>query len=71
MGTRGISAWPLRWRLMGWYLLTLSLILLLFAGFLFWRLQVSLRAQLDITIQLAATQATALLAPAGNEPPRL
>ena len=48
MGVRGLSGWPLRWRLTGWYLLTLSLILLLFAGFLFWRLQISLRQQQDI-----------------------
>ena len=68
MGVRGLSGWPLRWRLTGWYLLTLSLILLLFAGFLFWRLQISLRQQRDIAIQLAATEAAALLGPAGNEP---
>jgi signal transduction histidine kinase len=68
MEPRWFTALPLRWRLTSWYLATLSLILLLFAGFLFWRLQISLRQQLDIAIQLAATEAAALLGPAGAQP---
>jgi len=47
---------PLRWRLTLWYLLTLGVILLLFAAFLYWQLQRSLYAQVDTTLQLAATQ---------------
>ncbi len=48
---------PLRWRLTLWYLLTLTLILLLFAGFLYWQVQRSLLAQVDAGLQLSATQA--------------
>jgi heavy metal sensor kinase len=52
-----LSQLPLRWRLTLWYLLTLTLILLLFAGFLYWQVQRSLLAQVDAGLQLAATQA--------------
>ncbi len=48
---------PLRWRLTIWYLLTLGVILLLFAAFLYWQLQRSLYDQVDTTLQLAASQA--------------
>ena len=48
---------PLRWRLTLWYLLTLGVILLLFAAFLYWQLQRSLYDQVDATLQLAASQA--------------
>ena len=48
---------PLRWRLTLWYLLTLGVILLLFAAFLYWQLQRSLYDQVDTTLQLAASQA--------------
>lgn len=50
------SQLPLRWRLTLWYLLTLTLILLLFVGFLYWQVQRSLLAQVDAGLQLAATQ---------------
>lgn len=48
---------PLRWRLTIWYLLTLGVILLLFSAFLYWQLRRNLYAQVDSTLQLAASQA--------------
>lgn len=48
---------PLRWRLTIWYLLTLGMILFLFSGFLYWQMQHNLYAQVDTTLQLAASQA--------------
>ncbi|MCB8920002.1 MAG: HAMP domain-containing histidine kinase [Ardenticatenaceae bacterium] len=55
--THPSSQIPLRWRLTIWYLLTLGAILLLFAAFLYWQLQRNLYAQVDTTLQLAASQA--------------
>jgi len=57
---------PLRWRLTIWYLLTLGVILLLFATFLYWQLQRSLYDQVDTTLQLAATQALINVDAEGN-----
>lgn len=54
------STWlPLRWRLTLWYLLTLAVILILFASLLYWQVQRSLLAQMDSALQLAASQARA------------
>ncbi len=57
---------PLRWRLTIWYLLTLGVILLLFATFLYWQLQRSLYDQVDTTLQLAAAQALINVEAEGN-----
>ncbi len=48
---------PLQWRLTIWYLLTLGVILLLFAAFLFVQLRHNLMSQLDTSLQLVASQA--------------
>ena len=48
---------PLRVRLTLWYTLSLTLILLLLAVFIYFQMQRSLLAQVDATLQLAATQA--------------
>lgn len=48
---------PLRWRLTLWYLLTLTLVLVLFTVFIYWRVQRGLLSQVDAGLQLAATQA--------------
>lgn len=53
-GRRGL---PLRARLTVWYLLTLTAILVLLLGFLYWQVQRSLLAQVDDTLRLTATQA--------------
>jgi heavy metal sensor kinase len=47
---------PLRWRLTLWYLLTLSVILVLFATFLYFQLRANLFDQLDASLQLVASQ---------------
>ncbi len=56
----GLRAGPaqlsLRWRLTIWYLLTLGLILLLFAAFLYWQLRANLFDQLDASLQLMAAR---------------
>lgn len=49
-----------------WYLLTLGLILLLFAAFLYVQLRHSLLAQMDAVLQAAATQAAANVQPDNN-----
>ena len=51
------STIPLRVRLTLWYTASLGLILFLFAAFLYFQLQRSLLTQVDIGLQLAATQA--------------
>lgn len=51
----------LRARLTAWYTLLMALALLLFGGFLYFRLESSLLAQIDATLQVAATQALASL----------
>jgi heavy metal sensor kinase len=50
---------PLRLRLTIWYVFVLSLILALFGGYLYFRLQQSLLNQVDAGLQFAATQALA------------
>lgn len=52
-----LSQLPLRWRLTAWYLLSLSLILLLSGSILYWQTQRSLLAQVDTALQVAAAQA--------------
>jgi heavy metal sensor kinase len=51
------SKLPIRWRLTVWYLLSFALILLLFAGFVYWQVQRSLLTQIDSALKLVATQA--------------
>jgi len=48
---------PLQWRLTLWYLLTLGVILALFAAFLYVQLRHTLLSQLDTSLQLVASQA--------------
>ncbi|MGB9592761.1 MAG: ATP-binding protein [Anaerolineae bacterium] len=48
----------LRVRLTAWYMLLLSLTLALFSGYLYFRTQYSILAQVDSGLRLAATQAT-------------
>lgn len=47
---------PLQYRLTLWYLLTLGVIMLLFAIFLYWQFRASLLKQLDASLQLVASQ---------------
>lgn len=58
---------PLRWRLTLWYLLTLGLILLLFAAFLYLELRSSLLSQLDASLEAVAAQAAQNVARDGQE----
>ena len=53
------ARFPLRLRLTLWYLLTLTLIFLLFTALLYWQVQRRLVTQIDTALQLAATQALA------------
>ena len=57
---------PLRTRLTLWYTLSLSLILLLFSGFLYVQMRRSLLAQLDTALQLNAAQLLLNLDMAGD-----
>jgi heavy metal sensor kinase len=50
------SQLPLQYRLTLWYLLTLGLILLLFAAFLYFQMRANLLNQLDASLQLVASQ---------------
>ncbi|MCA9927122.1 MAG: HAMP domain-containing protein [Anaerolineales bacterium] len=50
------SQLPLRWRLTLWYLLTLGIILISFATFLYFQLRANLFDQLDASLQLVASQ---------------
>ncbi len=49
--------WIMPWRLTLWYLFSITAMLLLIAGLLYWQVQRSLLAQMDAGLQLAATQA--------------
>ena len=52
---------PIRFRLTLWYLAALGLVLLLFAGFLYFQLQRTLFNQIDTALELAATQAQVMV----------
>ncbi len=52
---------PIRFRLTLWYLAVLGLILLLFAGYLYYQLQRNLFNQIDSALELAATQAQVMI----------
>ena len=51
----------IRFRLTLWYLAALGLILLFFAGFLYFQLQRTLFNQIDTALELAATQAQVMV----------
>lgn len=59
---------PLRLRLTLWYTAVMGLILLLFAGFLYWQVRRQLYAQVDAGLQLAAGQALISVAEEGGRP---
>ena len=61
------SQMPLRWRLTMWYTLSMGVLLILFASFLYFQISRSLMAQMDGALQLAASQAVINISNDGNQ----